>query len=36
MRIIASIDQASVIAKLVIYLGLWPASAHTPPESIAA
>ena len=36
MRIIAIIDQAAVIEKILTHLGLWPAQAHSPPESIAA
>ena len=36
MQIIAFIDQAAVIEKILIHLGLWPASAHSPPESMAA
>jgi hypothetical protein len=31
MRIIASIDQAAVIEKILTHLGLWPAQAHSPP-----
>ena len=36
MRIIAVIDQAAVIEKLLTHLGLWPALAHGPPEAAAA
>jgi len=36
MRIIAFIDQAAVIEKILTHLGLWPAPAHSSPESIAA
>ncbi len=31
MRIIAFIDQAAVIEKILTHLGLWPAHAHSPP-----
>ena len=31
MRIIALIDQAAVIEKILTHLGLWPAHAHGPP-----
>jgi hypothetical protein len=31
MRIIAFIDQAAVIEKILTHLGLWPANAHSPP-----
>ena len=36
MRIIAFIDQAAVIEKILTHLGLWSAHAHSPAESIAA
>jgi hypothetical protein len=36
MRIIAFIDQAGVIEKVLTYLGVWPARAHSRPDSIAA
>ena len=31
MRIIAFIEQRAVIEKILTHLGLWPASAHSPP-----
>jgi hypothetical protein len=31
MRVIAVIDQAAVIEKILTHLGLWPARAHSPP-----
>jgi len=31
MRLIAFIDQAAVIEKILTHLGLWPANAHSPP-----
>jgi hypothetical protein len=36
MRIIAFIDQAAVIEKILTHLGLWSAHAYSPAESIAA
>jgi len=36
MWIIAFIDQAPVIEQILTHLGLWPAPAPSPPESIAA
>jgi hypothetical protein len=36
MRIIAFIDQAPVIEQILTHVGLWPAPAPSPPESIAA
>jgi hypothetical protein len=36
MRIIAFIEQREVIEKILTHLGLWPAHARSPPESIAA
>ena len=36
MQIIAFIDQAAVIEKILTHLRPWPASAHSPPESMAA
>ena len=36
MRIIAFIEQLEVTEKILSYLGLWPAPAHSSPESIAA
>jgi hypothetical protein len=31
MRIIAFIEQPQIVAKILIHLALWPASAHSPP-----
>jgi hypothetical protein len=36
MQITAFIDQAAVIEKILTHLRPWPASAHSPPESMAA
>jgi len=36
MRIIAFIDQATVVEKILTNLGLWPIHSHSPPESLAA
>jgi len=36
MRIIAFIEQLEVTEKILSHLGLWPAPAHSSPESIAA
>jgi hypothetical protein len=34
MRIIALIEQPEVIEKILTHLGLWPASAHSPPAGV--
>jgi len=31
LRILAFIDQPQIVAKILIHLALWPASAHSPP-----
>ncbi len=36
MRIIAFIDQATVVEKILTNLGLWLTHSHSPPESLAA
>jgi hypothetical protein len=36
MRIIAFIEQAGVIEKILTHLGLWPAHAYGRPEAAAA
>ncbi len=34
MRIFAFIEQLNVIEKILTHLGLWPASAHSPPAGV--
>ncbi len=36
MRIIAFIDQPDVIEKILTHLGLWPHTAHAPPDGAVA
>jgi len=36
MRILAFIERAEVVGKLLTHLALWPPHSHSPPASIAA
>ena len=36
MRVLAFIEQSEVIAKILRHLGLWPASAPSPPAGVPA
>ena len=36
MRMIAFIDQSEVIEEILLHVGLWPGSSHSPPEAAAA